>query len=774
VGALNVKGLTDKRAVSVRAMQGLLDAVEGMDVVAIGEPWLKTDEQVRQVVRWADAGGWRWCDHRRLQFHEKEKKGSGGVALMVRIGVEVLRTEAAGEGVLWVTVKKEGVEFDVAAVYAVPLTKDGSRVEMTKAVLDEFAQEVLRRRRRGRRVVAIGDLNARVGEGEVLVAIGSADQRVLQRRNVDRVVNPRGKAMVARCQMAGLVMLNGLVEQAEWTYENDSGAKKSVCDWVCVGEELLEMAGPVRVSAIDHKAVLQIKTDHYLVHAELTVQVSEEKKEAKGQRKRWQLDDGGRREHWEKLAAGCESMAVRWVMEDEKKEEVYAEKGSVERMWQRFEKGVHECLEAGVGRKKGARRERRKAERMVVTELRRKLAAVRAAMARRPTCAKSKARLATRHRRWKRALRREALECRKRESRREWSVLVEKRGMSEVEYWRRLKRLAGKGRGRADLPEKMRDGTGVLRSGEEAERLWTEGWRKLGVDNPDDARFDAAFARNVTEAVEAHKKESIDADGRDEPGYRAHEDAKMLDANLTLEEVKDGIKRMQRNKACGVDDIPNEVFMEGGEEFVKLVHMVLSFIWVSEEVPSDWTKGLVTPLFKDGDRHDTDNYRGITLLCTMGKLFGSILNARLATFCERPNPHAPDAGPRLADEQGGFRATRGCPDQVFALTEVLRKRKAAGKATYCCFIDISKAYDGVFRDGLWDRLWTFGIRGKMWRVLQAMMKDTASSMVINGKKLDEFGIEVGVRQGCVLSPTLFSIFFDGLVRELHMRNLGKL
>ena len=58
--------------------------------------------------------------------------------------------------------------------------------------------------------------------------------------------------------------------------------------------------------------------------------------------------------------------------------------------------------------------------------------------------------------------------------------------------------------------------------------------------------------------------------------------------------------------------------------------------------------------------------------------------------------------------------------------EVLRKRKAAGKNTYCCFIDISKAYDSVFRDGLRHKLWEFGVRGKMWRVLRSMLKQTKS------------------------------------------------
>ena len=103
-----------------------------------------------------------------------------------------------------------------------------------------------------------------------------------------------------------------------------------------------------------------------------------------------------------------------------------------------------------------------------------------------------------------------------------------------------------------------------------------------------------------------------------------HDDAESLHVGLTLDEVKARIKRLRRNKKEGVDEIPNEMFMAGGEEFVKLVRSVLQFIWVVEEVPAEWAVGLVTPLFKGGDKHSTDDYRGITLLCTLGKVYARV------------------------------------------------------------------------------------------------------------------------------------------------------
>ena len=92
------------------------------------------------------------------------------------------------------------------------------------------------------------------------------------------------------------------------------------------------------------------------------------------------------------------------------------------------------------------------------------------------------------------------------------------------------------------------------------------------------------------------------------------------------------------------------------------------------------------------------NDRGITWLSIVGKVL---------TLAERKTFG-------IVEEQGGFRPERGTEDQIFILTEVLKAR--SGRTTYTAFIDVKKAYDTVWRDGLWIRLWEEGVRGKMWRM----------------------------------------------------------
>ena len=101
-------------------------------------------------------------------------------------------------------------------------------------------------------------------------------------------------------------------------------------------------------------------------------------------------------------------------------------------------------------------------------------------------------------------------------------------------------------------------------------------------------------------------------------------------------------------------------------------------------------------------------------------------------------------------------------DQIYGLKEVIQGRRKKRQNTYCCFLGIKKAYDTVFREGLWRRLREVGIVGRMWRALKNIYVKVESSVVVNEQRTDWFELKTGVRQGCILSPTLFAIFIDGL------------
>ena len=116
-------------------------------------------------------------------------------------------------------------------------------------------------------------------------------------------------------------------------------------------------------------------------------------------------------------------------------------------------------------------------------------------------------------------------------------------------------------------------------------------------------------------------------------------------------------------------------------------------------MPPQWREGLIVIMFKKGD--NPGNYRGTTLLSVVGKVFCKVLNDRLVKHLDKGK----------AEGQAGFRVGRGCVDNIYTMNELVQGRLKEGKETYAFFLDVQKAYDSVWRNGLWLKLWEFGVRG---------------------------------------------------------------
>ncbi len=158
-----------------------------------------------------------------------------------------------------------------------------------------------------------------------------------------------------------------------------------------------------------------------------------------------------------------------------------------------------------------------------------------------------------------------------------------------------------------------------------------------------------------------------------------------LNQPIEEEEVLTIIGTLKQGKAAGVDTLVNEIFKYGGEGIGKATAKLCEEMFKLERIPKDWARGLIFPLYKDGDARVPDNYRGITLLSVVGKIYTSVLNSRVTKWCEQQGV--------LSEEQAGFRPGRSTVDHLFAVSEVLRMRRSRMKETHCCFLDIRKAYD---------------------------------------------------------------------------------
>ena len=122
-------------------------------------------------------------------------------------------------------------------------------------------------------------------------------------------------------------------------------------------------------------------------------------------------------------------------------------------------------------------------------------------------------------------------------------------------------------------------------------------------------------------------------------------------------------------------------------------------------MPSLWSKSVIKPIPKNkaNDPRVPSNYRGISLISTICKLYTHILNNRLVNYLETNS--------LIDDEQNGFRKDRSCEDHIFTLTSTLRNRKNANLDTFTCFVDMQKAFDRVNRDILYTKLAKIGVTG---------------------------------------------------------------
>ena len=110
--------------------------------------------------------------------------------------------------------------------------------------------------------------------------------------------------------------------------------------------------------------------------------------------------------------------------------------------------------------------------------------------------------------------------------------------------------------------------------------------------------------------------------------------------------------------------------------------------------PEQWTQGMIIPLYKNkGDKKEPCNYRPITLVSCLSKLFTSIINNRLTHFLE--------SNYKLSETQSGFRNGYSTIDNIFVLHFIINYPKTKNKTIYCTYIDYSRAFDNLWRVGLW-------------------------------------------------------------------------
>ena len=704
IGTLNVQG-------GIHHKIGELEAyLTGYDFVGVCESRQKKGSQLA-------CGKFRW-------FSAPNSDGKGGVGALVANHLAPFAsvvTRRTHRDQLWIKVAGSASARDlyVAVVYMPQETASAATLDAAYDALTESTEHFSTLGE----VVICGDLNARVGSpanAEEEVTIGAHGEPCSRTNS--------GKRLVNFLESFGLVSLNGQKPPTDpnlkyWYTRLDKPTQtRTVIDYIVVGRHLARSEFGVDYTDLD--------TDHNLVWAEVDFpRKAKRKRGRRGCHRRFNLH---------LFSSACMGKKdPEPIKRAEKAKEDYQKalkkfftgfhlaqppregprQGEVEAVLSNFIGRLNSAVEESVGSKRISKRFSRAWFDSEVKE---------AILARRKAHESYRANPTDGGYQLYRQARGRARKLVRDKKRKEWNDLLERTCKAHASnaklFWSLMKRMVGS-KDKGITPVKMRSGRLAL-SEEERIEAWAQHQEKLSTSLEDPA-LDEEFRRKVEEEVEqmTHHSKAQPASEMDKP--------------FTPEELKAALKKLKQGKASAGDGTKNEMFIHGGDAVMEPLLRLFNWLNECEQVPGDWGRALVCNIYKEGDVADPGNYRGISLISCLGKLYLSLWNDRITKHMEG----------QLAEEQGGFRPGRSTIDQAFVLHEALLRRRRAGMTSFLYFVDFSKAFDTVWRDGLWKRLWECDVRGKAWRIIRSLYRETCSSVLVDGSQTRWVPSHQGVRQG---------------------------
>ena len=307
------------------------------------------------------------------------------------------------------------------------------------------------------------------------------------------------------------------------------------------------------------------------------------------------------------------------------------------------------------------------------------------------------------------------------------------------------------------LPRRMKNLLGKMQTTDEASaKCWHESRQKISgkQDNTTSSFFRTLWASlSLKEEENEHQNRMSDL-GNDLP----------FNKDLSVVEIEWIIKHLRTGVSPGQDNIHNSLLVHGGFISAALIHKAFAEIWKLEQHPEDWNFCKMRMIFKHGDIYLAENYRGIVLISTLCKVYESVLKNRIQDLLSSQNS--------LSHLQHGYKENASSTEAVYTLTQLIQRRKLVEKKpTYCAFIDFVTAFPTVCRPSLWDAVHSKGITGKTWRILHELYAKPVCQ-VIHPDITDTFHIQKGLREGSRLSPLLYTIYVDTLIKKLEQSKLG--
>jgi hypothetical protein len=228
-------------------------------------------------------------------------------------------------------------------------------------------------------------------------------------------------------------------------------------------------------------------------------------------------------------------------------------------------------------------------------------------------------------------------------------------------------------------------------------------------------------------------------------------------------EVVAAKRSMSNGGASGEDHMSPAMINAAGKPMEETLTAMFNVCWDEGKLPERWGKARVRMLYKMGKKSDVGNYRGISLLSVLSKLYEKVcMNRLMAVMLQRTD------GQGIQAEQLGFNPNNCGSDAIYGLVEGIKYSRNKGMYVVVASCDISKAYPKMHRGHMLNLARKAGAKDRLLQAIAATYDDNTSAILtsVKGVTSTEYPVKDGLREGAVLSPTLFNIYIAELFREL--------
>jgi hypothetical protein len=233
--------------------------------------------------------------------------------------------------------------------------------------------------------------------------------------------------------------------------------------------------------------------------------------------------------------------------------------------------------------------------------------------------------------------------------------------------------------------------------------------------------------------------------------------------DITMEELELAIRTAKRNKAVGVDRIPAECMKCLSIESKKTLLGLMNKIYKTGELPEDFCVSTFIPIPKKSSARQCSDFRTISLMSHTLKLLLAIVNRRMEKKIDE----------QLDETQFGFTANKGTRDAIALFKMTVQRALAVNRNIYACFVDYEKAFDRVQHEKMMKALSKYSVDQEDVSLIRNLYWRQKANMKIGSNITEETcNIEIGVRQGCPLSPRCFNLYAEEIGRHRTFRDTG--